>query len=96
VALLDELIERYGAEAIVTVHPYMPGGEILRWELLIDGGYVPTADVRVSDRSGQSVMCLTDTFEEIELTRWRGGARGAPASVVGRLGALQRHHETRT
>jgi hypothetical protein len=90
VALLDDLIERYGIDAILTVHPQMPGGEIVRWELMIDGGYVPTADVRVSERGGHSVMLLTDAREEIELTRWREGARGAqgpPASFVERQGA---------
>jgi hypothetical protein len=93
VALLDDLIERYGIDAILTVHPHMPGGEILRWELMIDGDYVPTADIRVSERGGHSVMLLTDAREEIELTRWREGARGAqgpPVSLVERLGALQR------
>jgi hypothetical protein len=85
VALLDDLIERYGIDAILTVHPHMPGGEILRWELMIDGDYVPTADIRVSERAGHSVMLLTDAREEIELTRWREGPRGPqgpPASVV--------------
>lgn len=93
VALLDDLIERYGTDAILTVHAHMPGGEIVRWELMIDGGYVPTADVRISERGDHSVMLLTDAREEIELTRWREGARGTqrqPASFVERLGALQR------
>jgi len=93
VALLDDLIERYGIDAILTVDPHMPGGEIVRWELMIDGGYVPTADVRVSERGGHSVMLLTDAREEIELTRWREGACGAqgpPASFVERLRGLQR------
>jgi hypothetical protein len=93
VAVVDDLISRYGIDAILTVHPHMPGGEILRWELMIDGEYVPTADIRITERGGHRVMLLTDAREEIELTRWRegaGGAQGAPASLVERLGALQR------
>ncbi len=75
-ALLDDLIERYGIDAIVTVHPHMPDGEIVRWELMIDGDYVPTADIRVSERGGRSVMLLTDAREEMGS---RAGVR-APAA----------------
>ena len=60
VALQDELIERYGTGAVLSVSPYMAdrSGEILRWVLLIDRDEVPTADVRVSERYGWSVMVL--------------------------------------
>jgi hypothetical protein len=91
--LLDDLIERYGTDAILTVHPHMPGGEVVRWELMIDGEYVPVADIRVTQRGDHSVMLLTDAREEIELTRWREdsrGTQGPPASFVERLGGLRR------
>jgi hypothetical protein len=92
VALLDDLIERYGINAILTVHPHMPGGEILRWQLMMT---VTTYARRTSASVSVAVTasCLTDTREEIELTRWREGAgraQGPPASLVERLGALQR------
>jgi hypothetical protein len=92
VALLDVLIERHGPRAIVTVHPYQPRGEILRWELLIDGDTAPEADIRIIERNGRSVMLITNGTDEIELTSWREDprGRGAPASVVNTLGALQR------
>jgi hypothetical protein len=92
VALLDVLVERHGPRAIVTVHPYQPGGEILRWELLIDGEEVPEADIRLIERNGRTVMLITNGTEEIELTSWREDprGRGAPASIVDTLGAVQR------
>ena len=77
-ALLDELIERYGTGAVLSVDPYMPdsSGDILRWVLQIDGEEVPAADIRLIERDGRTVMLLTDGNEEIELTSWRDGARG--------------------
>ena len=86
---------RYGTGAVLTVGPYMPdsSGEILRWVLQMDGEEVDTADIRIDERDGRSVMLLTDGTDEIELARWREGARGsqgAPASIVDTLGALQR------
>ena len=75
-ALLDELIERYGTGAVLSVDPYMPdsSGEILRWVLQIDLEEVGTADIRVSERDGRTVMPLTDGDEEIELTSCREGS----------------------
>jgi hypothetical protein len=92
VALVDDLIKRYGVNAILTVHPSMPGGEILRWVLMIDGEDVPEADIRIVERNGRSVMLITNGQDEIRLTSWRVDAngRGAPSSVVDTLGALQR------
>ena len=66
---------------------------ILRWVLQVDGEEVPEADIRLIERDGRTVMLLTDGNEEIELTGWRGGARGPygePARFVDTLGALQR------
>ena len=63
-ALLDVLIERHGPRAIVTVHPHMRGGEILRWELLIDGEEVPEGDIRIVERNGRNVMLITDGNED--------------------------------
>ena len=94
-ALLDQLIECYGTEAVISVDPYMPdtSGEILRWVMMIDWKEVPEADIRVSEREGRSVMLLTDGHEQIELAGWRGGTsgpHGEPARFVDTLGALQR------
>ena len=94
-ALLDEQIERYGTGAVLSVDPYMPdsSGEILRWVLQIDLEEVGTADIRVSERDGRTVMPLTDGDKEIELTSCREGARGPqgePARFVDTLGTLQR------
>ena len=61
--------------------------------LQIDLEEVGTADIRVSERDGRTVMPLTDGDEEIELTSWREGARGPqgePARFVDTLGTLQR------
>ena len=93
--LLDDLIERYGTGAVLSVDRYMPdsSGEILRWVLQIDGEEVPEADIRVIERDGRGVMLLTDGNEEIELRWWREGARGPqgePARFVYTLGGLQR------
>ena len=93
--LLDKLIERYRAGAVLTVRAYMPDseGQILRWVLLIDGEEVTDARIRIGARDGRRVM-LTDGSEEIELTSWRGdtfsGPHGEPSSFVDTLGALQR------
>jgi hypothetical protein len=90
VALLTELIERYGTGAVVTVDPYTPDSsdDILRWVLLIDGEDVSDADIRVSERDGRGVMLLTGGGEEVELARWREGA--PDPLVVDTLGALRR------
>ena len=91
VGLLEELIESYGTEAVVTVAPWMfdCSTDALRWVLLIDGEEVPEADVRVRcEPEGHSVILLTGGGEEIELTRWPEGA--PDPLVVDTLGALQR------
>ena len=92
-ALLDDLIERYGTDAVISVDPYMPdsSGDILRWVVQINFEDLE-ADIRIVERDGRTVMLLTDGNEEIELTGWRGGARGPygePARFVDTLGGLQ-------
>jgi hypothetical protein len=78
-AVLDELIERYGSGAVVTVSPYMPNnsGDILRWVLRIDGEEVSDVDVRTvvhSEREDVHVMLLVYGDEEFELARWHEDA----------------------
>ena len=93
-ALLDDLIERYGTDAVLSVDPYMPdsSGDILRWVVQINFKDLE-ADIRIVERDDRTVMLLTDGNEEIELWGWRGGTRGPygePARFVDTLGALQR------
>ena len=85
-ALLDQLIECYGTEAVISVDPYMPdtSGEILRWVMMIDWKEVPEADIRVSEREGRSVMLLTDGHEQIELA---GGVEAPAAPTASRRGS---------
>jgi hypothetical protein len=67
-------------------------GDILRWVVQINFED-PEAEIRIVERDGRGVMLLTDGIEEIELTSWRGGARGpqgGPVRFVDTLGALQR------
>lgn len=85
VSLLDELIERYGKDAVVTVDPYMPdsSGEILRWVLQIDGMEVSDVDVRIGEHPKHRdvmVMLLVHGGEEVELTRWHEDAE-SPGSI---------------
>ena len=80
-ALLDDLIERYGTDAVISVDPYMPdsSGDILRWVVQINFED-PEADISIVEREGRTVMLLTDGNEEIELTGWRGGPAAPTAS----------------
>jgi hypothetical protein len=86
------LIDRYGTGAVLNVTPYvLDSGETLRWIVQIDGAEVQDVDVRVEEKEGTVVMCLTHAGEEFELNRWTTKRYPhGPASVVDTLGALQR------
>lgn len=93
--MLDELIERYGKGALLTVRPYvLDSGETLRWTLEIDGQDLPDADVRIQDdreRPDWVVMLLVRGNEELEIDRWSTKADPyGPAAVIRTLGELRR------
>jgi hypothetical protein len=86
---LDGLIERYDLGAIVTVYPYMPdnSGEILRWDVEIDGKTDPDVDVRLREEGELRILLLVTGGEEFELWRWddRSNPRAAirePAMIT--------------
>jgi hypothetical protein len=93
--MLDELIERHGAGAILTARPYMlDSGETLRWVLEIDGNDVPDADVRIDElpeRPDWRVMFLVRGNEELEIERWSTKRyKDGPTAVIRSLGELRR------
>lgn len=92
--MLDELIDRYGEDAILTVRPYMlDSGETLRWVVEIDGRDTPDTDVRIEEhpeRPDVMVMILVRGDEEIEIQHWpRKRYPYGPAAIVRRLGDLR-------
>jgi hypothetical protein len=94
VSMLDELIDRYGEGAILTVSPYVPAsGETLRWIVEIDGSPVPDADVRTARHEGRRdavVMLLVHGDEEVEIGHWSTTLYpDGPAAVIRRLGDLR-------
>jgi hypothetical protein len=92
--MLDELITRYGEEAILSVRPYvLDSGETLRWIVEINGEDVPDAEVRITeDPEGPEGFEFVLTFlvrgdEEIEIGRWsRKRHPHGPAAILRRLG----------
>ena len=92
VVMLDELIDRYGEDAILTVRPYvLDSGETLRWIVEIDGVDIYDNDVRIQDdpdRPDGSVMFLVRGDEEIEIGRWSRKLYPHGA-VIHRLGDLR-------
>jgi hypothetical protein len=90
---MQELIEKYGPGAILTVDPYVQdSGETLRWVVQIDGADVNELDVRVQEhpeRDDMMIMYLVVGDENIELHRWstRRDPYG-PARVMRRLREL--------
>ena len=93
--MLEELIDRYGEDAILTARPYVPasGGETLRWVLEIDGSPVPDADVRTArheERRDVMVMLLVHGDEEVEIGSWSTTVSPyGPSVVMHRLGDLR-------
>lgn len=95
VSLVDRLIDRYEAGAIVRVAPYVgDDGETLRWFVQIDGKDVDDVDVAVRDdpdRPGKVVMLLVSGEEELEIMDWSKERYPYGPAVVGdTLGGLRR------
>lgn len=94
--VLDELIDRYGTHAVISVDPYMPdnSGEILRWVLQIDGKEVPDIDVRTAPEGDDwMLMLLVRGDEEFELGRWRESTHPGGHRFVDTLGGLKRRRD---
>jgi hypothetical protein len=92
--MLDELINHYGAGAVLTVRPYvLDSGETLRWVVAIDGKDVPDADIRIDVQEGAAfaAIILVRGKDELEITRWPTN-RPEPAEIVDTLGGLRRRH----
>jgi hypothetical protein len=92
--MLNELIDRYGQDAVVTARPHMlDSGETYRWELAIDGDNVPEADVhmrRHPERRDVMVLLLVRGAEAVELDHWSTKTKPyGPAGVMCRLGDLR-------
>jgi hypothetical protein len=91
--VLDDLIDQYGAGAVVTAHPVtLDSGVTYRWEILIDGKRVPDVSVHahgVRGRPNQMVVMMVHDGDEIEIARW-STERPEPASIVLTLGDLRR------
>jgi hypothetical protein len=69
---LDQLIDRYGMAAILSIYPYIPdaSGEVLRWVAEIDRKTDPHTDVRLREDDPYRVPVLVTGGEEFELYRW--------------------------
>jgi hypothetical protein len=94
-SMLDDLVDRYGEGAIVTVSPYvLDSGETFRWSVQIDGKEVSDIDVRVDEdpeTGDQMVMRLFHADEELEIERWsKTRLPYGPGSVIRSLRQLQR------
>ena len=91
--MLDELIERYGADAVVTARPVMlESGGTDGWELEIDGGRMAgvSAHVRRDPEDHHlTVLLMVLDDEEVEIARWTT-KRSEPGNIVRTLGELKR------
>jgi hypothetical protein len=89
--LLDDLIDRYGEAAILTVRPYIiDSGEILRWIVEIDGEDPPDMDVRIDRGDPWVVMSLVRGGKEMLIGRWSRKRHPDGAQVIWSLGGLRR------
>jgi hypothetical protein len=94
--LLDELIERYGADAVVTAYPVMlDSGVTYRWEILIDGEHVSDVSVHahgIRGRPNEVALMMVHGNDEIEIARF-SVERPESASIVRTLGDLRRKRD---
>jgi hypothetical protein len=94
--LLDELIERHGAGAVVTAYPVMlDSGVTYRWEILIDGEHVSDVSVHahgIRGRPNEVVLMMVHGNDEIEIARF-SVERPESISIVRTLGDLQRERD---
>jgi hypothetical protein len=94
--VLDELIERYGRQAVVTASPRMlDDGKTYRWELKIDGEQRHDVSARERQHPEQPdvrLLLLVYGAGEVELGRWNIRAL-EPAAFVDTLGQLRDRRE---
>lgn len=94
--MLDDLIHRFGAGAVVTAQPAMlESGETYRWELKIDGVFVRGVFAKVrSDPAHPDlrVLLMVSNDEEVEIGRW-STERPEPATFENTLGGLRRQRD---
>jgi hypothetical protein len=94
--VLDELIERFGPDAVVTAYPLvLENGETYRWELEINGIAVAGVNAqarRVVNRPNDRMLFMVSREEEIELGHWSTkSSPHDPARFVETLGRLARN-----
>jgi hypothetical protein len=91
--MLDELVERFGTDAVVTARPVMlESGGTYRWELEIDGARMAgvSAHVRRDPEDHHlTILLMALDDEEVEIARWTT-KRSEPGSIVRTLGELRR------
>ena len=92
--LIDDLIERYGKDAVLTASPLViDSGATLHWIAEIDGAAVPDVDVRVDHLQGHPdwrLLTLVGGGDELEIERWSiKHYPHAPASVIRTLAGLR-------
>ena len=94
--MLDELIERHGAGAVVTAYPVMlDSGVTYRWEILIDGEQVSDVSVHahgIRGRPNEVVLMIVQGNDEVEIAHF-STERPEPASIVRTLGELRRKRD---
>ena len=94
--MLDELIERYGAGAVVTAYPVtLDSGVTYRWEVLIDGEQVSNVSVHahgIRGRPNEVVLMMVHGNDEIEIAHF-SIERPEPVSIVRTLGDLRRKRD---
>jgi hypothetical protein len=92
--MLDELVERFGTDAVVTARPVMlESGGTYRWELEINGARMAGVSAharRDPDDHHLTILLMALEDEEVELARWTT-KRSDPGSIARTLGELARH-----
>ena len=90
--MLDDLIDRFGAGAVVTAQPAMlESGQTYRWELKIDGEFVRGVFSKLRSHPAhpdQRVLLMVSNGEEIEIGHW-STKRPEPATFVRTLRELR-------
>jgi hypothetical protein len=94
--MLDELIERYGKGAVISVDRYVLDRDHMntRWIVQIDGQDVPDVDVAIRGHGDLLALVLVNVNDELELWRWNptrpNAAIKEPERIVDTLGGLRR------
>ena len=94
--MLDDLIDRFGAGAVVTAQPAMlESGETYRWELKIDGIFARGVFAKLRRHPAypdQRVLLMVSNGEEVEIGHW-STKRPEPATFEHTLGGLRRQRD---